>query len=178
VTPTTAPTATPTTELATGPTTGPPATTATTTPADNPATPPASNLPPVTVTNNTGRSDAVHLYLLGVNLTTGKLGYVNAAGTFSEWTGGRPTPVPAPDVSIPGPADGASTTIRMPKNLSGRLYMSFGSKLDFRAQPGFERTVHTRADGTVLRVLAPGSSARHTWTRTSPRPGTRTPAGL
>ncbi|WP_067503733.1 beta-1,3-glucanase family protein [Actinoplanes sp. TFC3] len=130
---TTVPTVTPTTKPpATTPATKPPTTAPTTPPTKNPAPPPASNLLPVTVTNNTGRSDAVYLYLLGVNLTTGKLGYVTSAGTFTNWTGGGPVPVPAPDVSIPGPANGGSTTIKMPKNLSGRLYMSFGKKLDFR----------------------------------------------
>jgi hypothetical protein len=193
---------------------------------------------PVTVTNDTGRSDAVYLYVLGTNLATGKLGYVNAAGAFTNWTGGGPVPVPAPDVAIPGPAKGASTTIKVPKGLSGRLYMSFGKKLDFRlttdglvqpapwaggdpnrdilfdwseftlndsglwlnssqvdmfavphivsvqggngavsktgelkaggrqavinaikAQPDFARSVYTRSDGTVLRVLAPGKAA-------------------
>jgi len=236
---TTRPTVAPTTRPpTTAPTTRPPTTAPTTTPPNNPTPPPASNLLPVKITNNTGRSDAVHLYLLGVNLTTGKLGYVNGAGAFTNWTGGQSTPVPAPDVSIPGPANGASTTIKMPKNLSGRLYMSLGKKLDFRlstdglvqpapwagadpnkdilfdwseftlndsglwlnssqvdmfavphivsvqsgngatsqtgelkaggrqrvidrvkAQPGFEKTVYTRADGTVLRVLAPGKAA-------------------
>ncbi|MET0426091.1 MAG: beta-1,3-glucanase family protein, partial [Actinoplanes sp.] len=147
-------------------------------------------------------------------------------------------PVPAPDVAIPGPANGARTTIKVPKNLSGRLYMSFGQKLDFRltndglvqpapwaggdpnhdilfdwseftlndsglwlnssqvdmfavphivsvtggsgktsstgevkaggrqkvidaikASPDFAKSVVTRADGTVLRVLAPGKAA-------------------
>jgi hypothetical protein len=244
----TAPTVAPTTKVPTvaptttkptvAPTTKPPTTAPTTTPPANQSPPPASNLLPVTVTNNTGRSDAVYLYLLGVNLTTGKLGYVNGAGAFTNWTGGQPVPVPAPDVAIPGPGNGASTTIKMPKNLSGRLYMSFGKKLDFRlstdglvqpapwagadpnkdilfdwseftlndsglwlnssqvdmfavphvvsvqggngvttktgelkaggrqkvisqikAQPGFEKTVYTRADGTVLRVLAPGKAA-------------------
>ncbi|MEV4702287.1 beta-1,3-glucanase family protein [Actinoplanes sp. NPDC049316] len=242
--PTTAPTVAPTLRpvpppATTAPTTKPPATTPTTTkPADNPSPPPASNLLPVRVTNNTGRSDAVFLYVLGVNLSTGKLGYVNAGGTFTAWTGGAAVPVPAPDVSIPGPANGSSTTIKMPKNLSGRLYMSFGKKLDFRlstdglvqpapwaggdpnrdilfdwseftlndsglwlnssqvdmfaiphvvsvqggngatiktgelkaggrqkvinaikAQPDFAKSVYTRSDGTVLRVLAPGKAA-------------------
>jgi hypothetical protein len=147
-------------------------------------------------------------------------------------------PVPAPDVSIAGPGNGASTTIKVPKGLSGRLYMSFGHKLDFRitgdglvqpapwaggdpnhdilfdwseftldgsglwlnssqvdmfavphivsvtggsgttsrtgevkaggrqrvidtikASPDFAKSVVTRADGTVLRVLAPGKAA-------------------
>lgn len=33
---------------------------------------------PVTVTNSTGKGDAVHLYVLGTNLATGRPGYVNA----------------------------------------------------------------------------------------------------
>jgi hypothetical protein len=236
VAPTVAPTKPPTLPPTVAPTTKAP-TTAPTQPPNNPP-PPASNLLPVTVTNNTGRSDAVYLYLLGVNLTSGKLGYVNSAGAFTNWTGGATVPVPAPDVSIPGPGNGASTTIKMPKNLSGRLYMSFGKKLDFRlttdglvqpapwaggdpnhdilfdwseftlndsglwlnssqvdmfaiphivsvqggngvvsktgavvsggrqkvidaikAQPAFAKSVVTRSDGTVLRVLAPGKAA-------------------
>ena len=193
---------------------------------------------PFTITNDTGRGDAVYLYVLGTNLTTGKLGYADAGGTFTNWTGGGTVPVPAPDVAIPGPANGASTTIQLPENLSGRLYMSFGQKLDFRlttdglvqpapwaagdpnsdilfdwseftlngsglwlnssqvdmfavphvvsvtgadgtvsktgelkpggrqqvidaitAQPDFAKSIETRSDGTVLRVLAPGKAA-------------------
>jgi hypothetical protein len=205
-------------------------------PASSPA--PRSNLLPLTVTNDTGRSDAVYLYVLGTNLSTGKLGYVDAAGTFTAWSGGGSVPVPAPDVSLPGPANGSATTLKLPKGLSGRLYMSFGKKLDFRltadglvqpapwaagdpnrdilfdwseftlndaglwlnssqvdmfavphvvsvqdgsgavsrtgelraggrqavidaikGQPDFARSVYTRPDGTVLRVLAPGKAA-------------------
>jgi glycosyl hydrolase family 64 (putative beta-1,3-glucanase)/cellulose binding protein with CBM2 domain len=226
----------PTTEPATvAPTTAAPTTGATKEAAD---VPPASATLPVTVTNDTGRNDQVFLYVLGTNLQTGKLGYVNAAGEFTAWTGGASTPVPAPDVAITGPADGGRTTIRVPKGLSGRLYMSFGRKLDFRlttdglvqpapwaggdpnhdilfdwseftldngglflnssqvdmfavphvvsvtngagttirtgevkaggrqrvidtikASPDFAKSVVTRADGTVLRVLAPGKAA-------------------
>lgn len=193
---------------------------------------------PLTVTNDTGRGDAVYLYVLGTNLETGKLGYANASGQFTAWTGGAAVPVPAPDVAIPGPANGGSTTVQIPRDLSGRLYMSFGRKLDFRlttdglvqpapwaagdpnhdilfdwseftldgsglwlnssqvdmfavphivsvkggsgassqtgelvtggrqkvidtvaGSPDFARSVVTRADGTVLRVLAPGKAA-------------------
>ena len=86
---------------------------------------------PITVTNDTGRS-GLHLYVLGVDLTTGKLGYVNADGAFTPWSlPGRPVPVDAPDASIPGPADGASVTVDVPRNISGRVYFSFGSKLNF-----------------------------------------------
>ena len=198
--------------------------------------PPASDVLPVTVSNKTGRNETVYLYVLGTNLATGKLGYVNAAGAFTAWTGGATVPVPAPDVSIP--LTGAGTTIKIPRGLSGRLYMSFGRKLDFRlttdglvqpapwaagdpnhdilfdwseftldagglflnssqvdmfavphivsvtggsgtvtstgelkpggrqrvidtikASPDFAKSVVTRSDGTVLRVLAPGKAA-------------------
>ena len=193
---------------------------------------------PVTVTNSTGRGEATYLYVIGTQLSSGRLGYVNQGGTFTPWTGGQIPPSPAPDVSIPGPGNGGSTTIRVPKGLSGRLYMSFGKKLDFRlstdglvqpapwaggdpnrdilfdwseftlndsglwlnssqvdmfavphivsvtggngqtsqtgavkaggrqrvidtikASPDFAKSVVTRADGTVLRVLAPGKAA-------------------
>jgi len=176
--------------------------------------------------------------VLGTNLSTGKLGYVDKGGAFHNWTGGAAVPVPAPDVAIDGPATGAATTLKLPKGLSGRLYMSVGRKLDFRLttgglvqpapwaggdpnrdilfdwseftlndsglwlnssqvdmfaiphvvsvrggdgrtirtgalkpggrqkvideikrQPGFGKLVQTRADGTVLRVLAPGKAA-------------------
>ena len=95
----------------------------------------ALNLLPMNVTNNSGRSGPVYLYLLGVNLNTGRLGYVNAAGTFTPWPAGSLPPSPAPDVSIPGPADGASRTIQIPLNLSGRMYMAFGEKLKFFLTP-------------------------------------------
>ncbi|BCJ42165.1 hypothetical protein GCM10010168_64570 [Actinoplanes ianthinogenes] len=232
---TTAPTVAPTAAPTVTKTTAAPTATATKTPT---SVPPKEDLLPVTVTNKTGRGDAVHLYVLGVNLETGKLGYVDKAGRFTAWTGGAAVPVSAPDVSIAGPADGASTTIRVPRNLSGRLYFSFGRKLDFRlttgglvqpapwaggdpnhdilfdwseftvnssglwlnssqvdmfavphvvsvtggggvtsttgevrsggrqkvidaikASPAFAKSVVTRADGTVLRVLAPGKAA-------------------
>ncbi|GAA0798991.1 glycoside hydrolase family 64 protein [Spirilliplanes yamanashiensis] len=87
---------------------------------------------PLTVTNNSGRGESVHLYVLGTNIDTGKLGYVDSAGTFTAWSGGANPPVAAPDVSIPGPANGASSTLKIPKGLSARIYMSFGDKLDFK----------------------------------------------
>ena len=43
---------------------------------------------PVTVTNSTGRGDAIFLYVIGVQLSSGRLGYVNQGGTFTPWTGG------------------------------------------------------------------------------------------
>ncbi|WP_328478516.1 beta-1,3-glucanase family protein [Actinoplanes sp. NBC_00393] len=193
---------------------------------------------PVTVANSTGRGEAVHLYVIGVQLSSGRLGYVNQAGTFSPWTGGALPPAPAPDVSIPGAANGGSTRINFPRGFSGRVYMSMGEKLKFFLTPdglvqpapwaagdpnanilfdwseftyndaglwlnssqvdmfaiphavtvtgasgqtkrtgdvvangrdnvintlrntaGWQNTVRTRSDGTVLRVLAPGKAA-------------------
>ncbi|GAB7039213.1 hypothetical protein JCM9533A_30630 [Catenuloplanes niger JCM 9533] len=84
---------------------------------------------PVTVINDTGRGDAVHLYVIGTDLNTGRLGYVNAAGTFAPWPAGSIPPSPAPDVAINGPGPGGSATIRFPRGFSGRAYFSFGEKL-------------------------------------------------
>ncbi|WP_374271050.1 beta-1,3-glucanase family protein [Actinoplanes sp. M2I2] len=190
---------------------------------------------PVTVSNNTGRGDAVHLYVIGI--LNGRWGSVNSGATFTPWPAGGLPPTPAPDVSIPGPGNGGSTTIRIPKGLSGRVYLAMRDKIKFfitpdgfvqpapwapgdpnfntlfdtseftfndsglwlnssqvdffgiphavtvtngagqtkrtgdvvadgrnkvinaiKAQPGWERSVITRSDGTVLRVLAPGKA--------------------
>jgi glycosyl hydrolase family 64 (putative beta-1,3-glucanase)/ricin-type beta-trefoil lectin protein len=93
------------------------------------------DLLPVTVTNSTGRGDAVYLYVLGVQLSSGRLGYVNQAGTFTAWSGGQNPPSPAPDVSIPGAGNGGNTTIRFPRGFSGRVYFSLGAKLKFFLTP-------------------------------------------
>lgn len=90
---------------------------------------------PVTVTNSTGRAGSVHLYVIGVQLSSGRLGYVNQAGTFIPWSGGQIPPSPAPDASIAGPTNGASATIRFPRGFSGRVYFSFGTKLQFFLTP-------------------------------------------
>ncbi|MFC4065334.1 beta-1,3-glucanase family protein [Actinoplanes subglobosus] len=90
---------------------------------------------PVTVTNNTGRGDAVYLYVIGVNLNTGRLGYVTSGGTFNNWPAGSLPPSPAPDVSIAGAGNGGSTTVQFPRNFSGRMYMSLGQKLQFFLTP-------------------------------------------
>ncbi len=90
---------------------------------------------PLTITNNSGRGEAVHIYTLGTSLTTGQQGWADASGTFHAWPAGGNPPTPAPDASIPGPAAGQTKTIRIPK-LSGRIYFSYGRKLDFRLAPG------------------------------------------
>ncbi|MEU3254313.1 glycoside hydrolase family 64 protein [Streptomyces sp. NPDC006997] len=90
---------------------------------------------PLQLKNNSGRGDAVHVYVLGTSLTTGQQGWADASGTFHAWPAGGAPPVPAPDAAIPGPAAGQTKTIRIPK-LSGRIYFSYGQKLDFRLATG------------------------------------------
>lgn len=90
---------------------------------------------PVTVTNTTGRGDAVYLYVIGVQLSSGRLGYVTSGGAFVPWSGGQIPPSPAPDASIPGPGNGGSTTIQFPRGFSGRVYFALGQKLKFFLTP-------------------------------------------
>ncbi|WP_306214164.1 beta-1,3-glucanase family protein [Actinoplanes sp. RD1] len=90
---------------------------------------------PVTVSNTTGRGEAVYLYVIGINLNTGRLGYVNQGGTFTPWPAGSLPPSPAPDVAIGGPGNGGSTTIQFPRGFSGRVYFSLGEKLKFFLTP-------------------------------------------
>ncbi|MFE9748564.1 beta-1,3-glucanase family protein [Saccharothrix saharensis] len=104
--------------------------------AATPAAAVGPDLLPLTVTNNSGRAEAVHLYVLGTDIRPGgRLGYVNQSGTFTPWPAGANPPVPAPDVSIAGPANGGSVTLRVPRFISGRVYMSFGEKLKFFLTP-------------------------------------------
>ncbi len=90
---------------------------------------------PVQVTNQTGRGEPVYLYVLGTNLSTGRLGYVNAGGTFTNWPAGANPPALAPDVSIGGPGNGGTTTLQVPRGISGRVYFSLGEKLKFFLTP-------------------------------------------
>ncbi|MEV6281825.1 glycoside hydrolase family 64 protein [Kribbella sp. NPDC051770] len=99
---------------------------------------PAQAVPPTVplkITNNSGRGDAVYIYNLGTNLATGQQGWADANGTFHAWPAGGNPPTPAPDASIPGPANGQSITIQMPK-FSGRVYFSYGQKLIFKLTTG------------------------------------------
>ncbi|CAM5645153.1 putative Glucan endo-1,3-beta-glucosidase [Streptomyces afghaniensis 772] [Streptomyces afghaniensis] len=77
----------------------------------------------------------MYIYNLGTDLSTGRQGWADANGTFHPWPAGGNPPTPAPDASIPGPAAGQSTTIRMPK-FSGRVYFSYGQKLVFKLTTG------------------------------------------
>jgi hypothetical protein len=103
--------------------------------AASPAEAVGPSLLPVNVTNNTGRGDAVYLYVIGINLNTSRLGYVNQGGTFTAWPAGQIPPSPAPDVAIGGPGNGGSTTINFPRGFSGRVYFSLGEKLKFFLTP-------------------------------------------
>ncbi|MDX2682803.1 glycoside hydrolase family 64 protein [Streptomyces soliscabiei] len=90
---------------------------------------------PLKITNNSGRGDALYVYNLGTLLTTGQQGWADANGAFHAWPAGGTPPTPAPDASIAGPAAGQSATIRIPK-FSGRIYFSYGRRLDFRLTTG------------------------------------------
>ncbi|WP_433324218.1 beta-1,3-glucanase family protein [Spirillospora sp. CA-294931] len=90
---------------------------------------------PLHVSNDSGRSEQVHLYVLGTDLASGRLGYVTESGTFTPWPAGSNPPSPAPDAAIPGPGPGARKTLRVPRGTSGRMYMSFGEKLKFFLTP-------------------------------------------
>ncbi|WP_449386247.1 beta-1,3-glucanase family protein [Cellulomonas soli] len=90
---------------------------------------------PITVANQTGLGDDVHLSVLGTDLASGRLGWVDAGGAFHAWPAGSNPPSPAPDVSITGTATGGSTTVRVPRGFSGRIYFSFGQTLPFSLTP-------------------------------------------
>jgi hypothetical protein len=90
---------------------------------------------PLTVSNNSGRSDTVYVYDLGTLLSTGQQGWADASGAFHAWPAGGNPPTPAPDASIVGPANGATKTINIPK-FSGRIYFSYGQKLKFFVTTG------------------------------------------
>ena len=90
---------------------------------------------PLEITNNSGRSEPVYVYDLGTQLSSGQQGWADANGAFHAWPAGANPPAPAPDAAINGPAAGRSMTIRVPK-FSGRIYFSYGRKLDFRLATG------------------------------------------
>ncbi len=99
---------------------------------------PAAAVPatiPLKISNNSGRGDALYIYNLGTNLSTGQQGWADSAGNFHAWPAGGNPPTPAPDASIAGPANGQSITIRMPK-FSGRVWFSYGQKLVFKLTTG------------------------------------------
>ncbi|WP_250402072.1 glycoside hydrolase family 64 protein [Streptomyces cellostaticus] len=90
---------------------------------------------PLKITNNSGRSEPVYVYDLGTQLSSGRQGWADEGGAFHAWPAGGDPPTPAPDAAIAGPAPGQSRTIRIPR-FSGRIYFSYGRKLDFRLTTG------------------------------------------
>lgn len=90
---------------------------------------------PLQITNNSSRSGPVYVYDLGTQLSSGQQGWADAGGAFHAWPAGGNPPTPAPDAAIEGPGPGQSKTIRIPK-FSGRIYFSYGRKLDFRLTTG------------------------------------------
>lgn len=95
----------------------------------------AADTIPLTLNNSSGSGEQVHVYVIGTDLASGEQGYADADGTFHPWPGGGSPPVPAPDASFEGPADGESKTIELPK-FSGRVYFSYGEKLEFQLAEG------------------------------------------
>ena len=97
---------------------------------------------PFVVSNQSGRSEATYVYMIARDASTGAQGYIDSGGTWHAFSfpssvpAGQPNPA-APDVSIPGPANGASETLEIPENMAGgRTYVSFGQKLYFYLSPG------------------------------------------
>lgn len=90
---------------------------------------------PLTLQNTSGTGEQVYVYVIGTDLASGEQGYADESGAFHAWPDGGEPPVPAPDASFTGPADGESKTIQLPK-FSGRVYFSYGEKLDFRLAEG------------------------------------------
>ncbi|WP_394940178.1 beta-1,3-glucanase family protein [Psychromicrobium sp. YIM B11713] len=87
------------------------------------------------ISNGSDLNQTLYLYVMGTDLGTGRLGYVDPAGNFQPWPAGSIPPSPAPDASMLGPGIGGTTSVLVPRGFSGRLYLAFGSKLDFRLTP-------------------------------------------
>ncbi|MCL7429369.1 beta-1,3-glucanase family protein [Streptomyces sp. YS415] len=90
---------------------------------------------PLMFKNNSQRGEQLYIYVLGTSLATGRQGWADAQGHFHEWPAGGAEPTAAPDASIPGPAHGQALTLNLPK-LSGRVYFSYGRKLQFGVTSG------------------------------------------
>ncbi|GGX58820.1 hydrolase [Streptomyces minutiscleroticus] len=95
----------------------------------------AADTIPLTLKNTSGSSEQVYVYVIGTELASGEQGYADESGAFHAWPAGGAPPVPAPDASFAGPVNGESKTIQLPK-FSGRVYFSYGQKLDFRLAEG------------------------------------------
>ena len=75
---------------------------------------------PFDIRNDSQRGEEVFLYVVGVDLNSGRLGHVTKDGTFNAWPAGANPPSPAPDVSIRMGGSGSSTTLNVPRGFTGR----------------------------------------------------------
>ncbi|MEV5646451.1 beta-1,3-glucanase family protein [Streptomyces flaveolus] len=110
---------------------------------------PATAIPdtiPLTLKNDSGSAEQVYVYVIGTELASGQQGYADEGGAFHAWPAGGAPPAPAPDASFAGPANGESKIVQLPK-FSGRVYFSYGKKLDFRlAESGLVQPAVQNAD--------------------------------
>lgn len=87
-----------------------------------------------TVTNNSGKSEPMHLAAVGT-VGQGSVieGYLDRSGTLHPWgQNSTPTPIDAPDATMIILKNGESTTFTMPYWFSGRVYYSFGEPMPFK----------------------------------------------
>ncbi|KGM14083.1 beta-1,3-glucanase family protein [Cellulomonas bogoriensis] len=109
---------------------------------------------PITLTNDSGRDEQVVVHVLGTDLSSGRLGWVDAQGTFHPWPAGSNPPSPAPDSALTGPADGEEVTVQVPRGFSGRVYFSFGESLPFSLTPdGLVQPAPWAADDPTRDIL-------------------------
>jgi hypothetical protein len=87
---------------------------------------------PLTVVNNTGRyaNSSIWIYIVGTDLATGNQCYVRADGTLVPVSASLNGSDGFADLSIPFAAAG-NTIVSLP-NMSGRIYVSIGTKLKFK----------------------------------------------
>ncbi|WP_041938976.1 MULTISPECIES: beta-1,3-glucanase family protein [Frankia] len=95
--------------------------------------PAASGALPLTIVNHTYRyaNDQIWIYLVGTDLNTGQQIFVRPDGTVARLSLAANGPDGFADLSIPLVADG-DTPFAIPADMSGRVYVSTGSKLRFR----------------------------------------------
>jgi hypothetical protein len=88
---------------------------------------------PTTIVNHTYRYSNAQIwcYVVGTDLTTGKQGYATADGTLHPVSLSDNGADGFADLSIPLAADG-DTSLAIPANMSGRVYLSVQDKLKFK----------------------------------------------
>ena len=88
---------------------------------------------PLTVVNHTYRyaNGQIWFYIVGTDLTTGKQAFVAPDGSLQQVALSDNGPSGYADLSIPLAADG-DTSLDIPANMSGRVYVSIVDKLQFK----------------------------------------------